>query len=70
MRMDMRTNVAIDGKLLTKAQRATGLKTKTAVVEEGLRLLVRLNQQATIKAWRGKLPWNGDLDVTRLDEPE
>ncbi len=37
----MRTNIVIDEKPTTAAQRATGMQTKRAVVEEGLRMLVR-----------------------------
>ncbi len=40
-----------------------------AVVEEALKLLVRIRQQEEIKAWRGKLPWTGDLDAMRMDKP-
>jgi Arc/MetJ family transcription regulator len=50
----MRTNIVIDDRLLAVAQRATGIRTKRGVVEEGLRVLVRLHQQAKVKAWRGK----------------
>ena len=63
----MRTNIVIDEKLIAAAQRATGIRTKRAVVEEGLRVLVRLQRQRALKAWRGKLRWEGDLDAMRLD---
>ena len=63
----MRTNIVIDDRLLSDAQRATGIKTKKGVVEEGLRLLVRLHRQARAKAWRGRLPWEGDLRAMRTD---
>lgn len=63
----MRTNIVIDDKLMKQAMRATGLKTKKAVVEEALRLLVRLKRQQSVKAWRGKLPWLGDLEEMRRD---
>jgi Arc/MetJ family transcription regulator len=38
----MRTNIDIDDELMRKAIAATGLRTKKAAVEEGLKLLVRL----------------------------
>ena len=63
----MRTNIVIDEKLIAAAQRATGIQTKRAVVEEGLRMLVRLHRQSGVKAWRGKLRWEGDLDAMRND---
>ena len=63
----MRTNIVIDDKLMRDALRATGLKTKREVVEEGLRILVRLKRQAEIRKLRGKLDWQGDLDAMRGD---
>ncbi len=61
----MRTNIVIDDKLIRQAMRATGLKTKRAVVEEGLRLLIQVKGQARIRRWRGKINWHGDLDKMR-----
>lgn len=69
----MRTNIVIDDKLMRQAMRASGLKTKKAVVEEGLRTLIRLNQQAQIRKLRGKIQWQGNLDemrASRIGEPE
>ena len=63
----MRTNIVIDDKLMTDALRATGLKTKREAVELGLRTVLRLGKQADIRRWRGKLPWQGDLDAMRHD---
>lgn len=61
----MRTNIVIDDKLMADAMRATGLKTKRAVVELGLRRLVMLNAQARIRELRGKVNWEGDLRKMR-----
>ena len=63
----MRTNIEIDDELMRQALAASGLRTKRAVVEEGLRLLLRLRQQEKIKAAFGELPWDGDLDAMRRD---
>ena len=63
----MRTNIVIDDKLMQDTLRLTGLKTKREVVELGLQTLLRLRQQAEIKALRGKLDWQGDLKAMRLD---
>ncbi len=65
----MRTNIVIDDALLKRAMRLTGLKTKKAVVEEGLKLLVRLKDQEAVRAWRGKLRWEEDLEAMRTDRP-
>ena len=63
----MRTNIVIDDKLMQDTLHLTGLKTKREVVELGLQTLLRLRQQAEIKALRGKLDWQGDLNVMRLN---
>jgi hypothetical protein len=34
----------------------------------GLRMLVKLKQQQGIRAYRGKLAWQGDLEEMRLDQ--
>lgn len=64
----MRTNVVIDDDLMKSALKHSGLKTKRAVIEEGLRLLVDLGRQSNVKAFRGKLKWSGNLDEMRSDK--
>ncbi len=61
----MRTNIVIDDALMKDAMKATGLKTKKEAVELGLQTLVKLNRQAAIKRFRGKLTWDGDLRESR-----
>ena len=63
----MRTNIVIDDALMAEAMKATGLKTKREAVELGLRTLLRLQHQAEIRRFRGKLAWNGDLEAMRAD---
>jgi Arc/MetJ family transcription regulator len=63
----MRINIEIDDALMQKALKLTGLKTKKAVVEKALRLLVQIHQQAAIREWRGKLKCEGNLEQMRLD---
>ena len=53
----MRTNIAIDDRLVERALRATGLKTKRSVVEAGLKLLIAVKGQAGIRRLRGKVAW-------------
>ena len=63
--MAMRTNIEIDDKLLSDAMKASGLATKRATVEEGLRLLVRLRSRTkSFEELRG-IGWEGDLDQMR-----
>ena len=61
----MRTTVLIDEKLIREAMKATGLKTKRAVVEAGLRALIQIKSQADIRRWHGQVHWEGDLDEAR-----
>ncbi len=61
----MRTRVVVDEDLLDEALRVTGLSSKKAVVEEALRLLIELRSQEEVKALRGRLRWEGDLDRMR-----
>jgi Arc/MetJ family transcription regulator len=61
----MRTNIDIDDALMAEALRASGLKTKRAAVEAGLRLLVRLKRQAAVRELFGQLRWEGSLEESR-----
>ena len=64
----MRTNIVIEDELMAEAQRLAGCKTKREAVEVALRLLVRIKQQERIRAARGKLHWEGDLEAMRRDD--
>ena len=63
----MRTNIVIDEKLMKETLRLTGLRTMREAVELGLRTIVRLRKQEEFRRFRGKLPWQGDLDAMRSD---
>ncbi len=63
----MRTNIILDEELVSEAQKLTGISTKKGIVEEGLKLLIRMKRQQAVKAWRGKLHWDDDLDAMRAD---
>ncbi len=64
----MRNNIVINDELMNEAMTLSRLKTKRAVVETGLKLLVQIKKQERIKSLRGKLEWDGDLDKMRLDQ--
>jgi Arc/MetJ family transcription regulator len=57
--------VEIDDELMSQAMRLSGLRTKRAAVEEGLRLLIRVRKQAEAFKRLGGLGWEGDLDEMR-----
>jgi Arc/MetJ family transcription regulator len=58
----MRTNIEIDDKLMKQALRLTGHKTKRAVVEAGLQMLVRVKRQEEALKLPGKVHWEGNID--------
>jgi len=61
----VRTNIVLDENLIERAQKLTGIKTKREVVQEALRTLILLREQAEVRQFRGKLKWEGDLDEMR-----
>ena len=61
----MRTNIMLDDKLVERAQKLTGIKTKREVVQEALRTLILLREQTEVRSLRGKLLWEGNLDDLR-----
>ena len=61
----MFTSLEIDDELFNEAWNLSGLRTKKGLIEEALRLYVRLHEQAQVRALRGKLVWQGDLDEIR-----
>ncbi len=66
----MRTNIDIDDRLMRQALRISGARTKRAVVEEALRLLIRTRGQRGIRRLRGKVSWEGDLAASRASRTE
>ena len=58
----MRTNIEIDDKLIKQALRLTKLKTKRAVVEAGLQMLVRVKRQEKALKLPGQVHWEGNID--------
>jgi len=65
--LQMRTNIVIEDQLMADVLQITGLKTKKEAVELGLKTLIRLKRQEEIRAFRGKLKWDDDLDGLRTD---
>jgi len=63
----MRTNVVVDDKLMTRAMRTSGCRTKRSAIESGLRLLVQVNSQKKLRDLKGKVTWDGNLEEMRRD---
>ena len=62
----MRTNIVLDDKLIERARKLTGIKTKRQVVNEALRTLILLHEQGEVRKLRGQLKWRGDLHDQRI----
>lgn len=61
----MRTNIEIDNDLMARAVELSGLATKRATVEQGLRLLIKLKQEERVGDLFDKVRWQGDLEESR-----
>ncbi len=61
----MRTTLNIDDQALSEALKAAEGKTKTAVINEALREYARRRRVRRLLAFRGKAPWQGNLDRLR-----
>jgi len=61
----MQAHIMLDEALVERAKQLTGIKTTEGVISEALRTLVQLREQAEVRALRGKLRWEGDLDEMR-----
>lgn len=63
----MQQQVSINQNLLEQATQMLGANSPTIAVEEALKTMIRLKQQAKVKDYFGKLAWDGDLETMRLD---
>lgn len=64
----MRTNIVLDDQLILKAVKIGGYKSKKGAIEDALRILIQVKAQEKLKALRGKVEWEGDLDAMRIDQ--
>jgi len=60
-----RTNVVLDDKLVEKCRKATGIKTRRALIDHALRELLRRERQKKILELKGAVQWEGDLKAWR-----
>lgn len=61
----MRINVLIDDKLMENALKSGNYPTKRMAIEQGLKLLIRVNSQNKIQDRKGKIHLDGDFGETR-----
>jgi Arc/MetJ family transcription regulator len=60
-----RTNIELDDRLIRKARKLTRLKTKRAIVDRALELLVKAESRKGILRYYGSGIWKGDLRAAR-----
>jgi Arc/MetJ family transcription regulator len=60
-----RTNIVLDEVLVRQGLKATGMKTRRALVHHALQELVRREKQLSLLALEGKVRWTGDLNAMR-----
>ena len=56
-----RTNVVLDDKLVAECQKATGIKTRRALIDHALHELLRRERQKEVLDLKGTVRWEGDL---------
>lgn len=61
----MHTNILIDNQLIDRARELTGIQSKRELVDYALRRLIQIEEQSIIKNLRGKLHWEGDINISR-----
>ena len=60
-----RTNVVLDDELIERCQKATGIKTRRALIDHALLELLRREDQKRILELKGTVQWEGDLKAWR-----
>jgi len=60
-----RTNIDLNDRLVREAQNLTQLKTKRAIVDRALELLVRTEKRKGLLRYYGRGVWKGDLRAMR-----
>ena len=64
----MRTNIVIDDDLMADVLRVGGFTTKREAVESALRAFLNARAEDDVRALRGRLRWEGDLDAMRTND--
>ena len=60
-----RTNIVLDDELVKEGMKATGIKTKRALIDHALRELLRHEAQTAILKLKGNVDWKGNLEEWR-----
>ena len=60
-----RTNVVLDDQLVDECVKATGIRTRRALIDHALHELLRHERQKEVLALKGNVTWDGDLAAWR-----
>ena len=60
-----RTNIVLDDTLVAYCQKATGLKTRRALIDHALQELLRHERQKKVLELKGTVQWEGTLAIWR-----
>jgi Arc/MetJ family transcription regulator len=60
-----RTNIVLDDTLVADCQKATGLKTRRALIDHALQELLRHERQKKVLELKGTVQWEGNLATWR-----
>ena len=60
-----RTNIEIDEDLVENCMKATGIKTRKALIDQALQEFLRHENQMKILELKGKVSWEGNLNEWR-----
>jgi Arc/MetJ family transcription regulator len=66
----MRTNVVLDDELIDEAKRLTGIKSKRALIDEALRVLIQTRRRKSLLDLQGKIQFAEGYDYKRLRQDE
>ena len=58
----VRTNIELDEKLVKEASRLTGIKTRRALIDEALRVLIHVRKRRSLLDLQGKIRFREDYD--------
>ena len=64
-----RTNVVLDDALVDECRKATGIRTRRALIQHALEELLRHERQKKILTLKGKVGWEGDVAAWRRARP-
>ncbi len=61
----MRVTITLDDELIQRAQQLSGIENRSELIRAALQALITCQSQARLRALRGKLQWEGNLDEMR-----